>query len=90
MLPKYTVDSDPLDPSILNPINNMIARNTNKDGSYNARYGKYYPMFNLIKARQKLMEIANTPGMLFEPDEIDTAPPAPSDSLSQKLKTNYN
>lgn len=74
LINNYGLDSDPLDPSIASGINNLIARNSLKDGRYNVKYGNTRVaergMFELIAAREKLIQIANTPGMLLE--EADT------------------
>ena len=78
LLPSYGLDSDPLDPSMMNKVNNLIAINMSKNSKGEPRYGAKYGsaivadrgMFELIKAREALIQIVNTPGMLLE--EADT------------------
>ena len=78
LLPSYGLDSDPLDPSMMNKVNNLIATNMSKNSKGEPRYGAKYGsaivadrgMFELIKARELFIGIASTPGMLLE--EADT------------------
>ena len=78
LLPSYGLDSDPLDPSMMKKVNELIAINMSKNSKGEPRYGAKYGsaivadrgMFELIKARELFIGIASTPGMLLE--EADT------------------